>query len=111
VKKVPDDEQLEKIRMQKAQKAYGEARERAMKEEQIRSAIAQVLEPEAYSRLMFVRQNNPQLFAQAVQAIAYLQQRRQLAGRISEKQLVQLLAKIAGPRNEGSITFKRKGEE
>lgn len=109
---MPDEEeQLEKIRMQKAQKAYGEARERAAKEEQIRSAIAQMLEPDAYSRLMFVRQKNPQLFAQAVQAIAYLQQRGQVAGRISEKQLVQLLSKLAGPRSEPTITFKRKGEE
>jgi len=102
---------LEGVRRRRMQKAYEEAQARAAQEEQIRSALASMLEPEAYSRLMIVRQSNPALYAQAVQSLAYLKQAGQIQGRISEKQLLAVLSKLSSHgRHDGSITFKRKGE-
>ena len=107
-----EDQDLEQIREKKARQAYQQAQVNAQREEQIRGAIAQMLEPDAYSRLMFVRQKNPNLFAKAVQTLAYLQQGGQLQSRVTEEQIVKLLAKVAGPRKETKITFRRKaGDE
>ncbi|MFH1306921.1 MAG: DNA-binding protein [Candidatus Micrarchaeota archaeon] len=106
-----NEQELEQLRAQKAQKALEEAKKRAVQEEQIRSAIAQLLMPQAYERLMFVRQNNPELFAKAVQMIAYLRQSGKMRGRMGEGQLKEMLVKLGGKKRETKITFRRKGGE
>ncbi len=107
-----EEEGIEAVRRKKAQAAYEQAQARQQQEEQVRQAIAALLEPDAYSRLMLVRQSNPALFSQAVQSIAYLKQAGQLRARLSDAQLRAVLAKIsASTRREGSITFKRKGAD
>ena len=104
-----EEADMEALRRKKMAEAYQQAQARAQQEEQLRSALATLLEPAAYERLMLVKMSSPELFSRAVQAISYLQQARQLKGRLNEEQLRALLAKLAGARREGSITIHRKG--
>jgi DNA-binding TFAR19-related protein (PDSD5 family) len=105
-------EGIEGVRKKKLAAAYREAQKRQMAEEQIRSAMAALLEPEAYSRLMNVRMSNPEVYAQAVQSVAYLRQAGQLKARLNEAQLLSLLHRLAARNSrETSITFKRKGSD
>jgi programmed cell death protein 5 len=104
-----DEESMEALRRKKMADVYQQAQARAQQEEQLRSALAMLLEPKAYERLMLVKMSSPDLFAKAVQAISYLQQARQLKGRLNEEQMRALLVKLAGARKEGTITIHRKG--
>ncbi len=104
-----DDADMEALRRKKMEQTYQQAQNRVAQEEQLRSALGQILEPKAYERLMLVKMSSPELFAKAVQAISYLQQAGQLKSRLSEGQLRAVLAKLAGARKEGSITVMRKG--
>lgn len=104
-----DEENMEALRRKKMAEAYQQAQTRAQAEEQLRGALATLLEPAAYERFMLVKMSSPELFSRAVQAISYLQQARQLKGRLNEAQLRAILAKLAGSRKEGTITIHRKG--
>ena len=104
-----EDADMEALRRKKMEQTYAQAQNRVAQEEQLRSALGQVLEPKAYERLMLVKMSSPELFSKAVQAISYLQQAGQLKSRLSEGQLRAVLAKLAGARKEGSITIMRKG--
>jgi len=104
-------DELERLREKKAAKITADAEQKAQKEEQVRGALMQLLEPDAYSRLMFIRAQNTKLFSKAVQVIMYLAQSGQMKGRVGDAQLRALLAKMAGGAREPSITFKRKGGE
>ena len=107
-----EEADIESVRRKKMQAAYEQAQARRQQEEQVRQALVAMLEPDAYSRLMLVRQSNPNMFAQAVQSIAYLKQAGQLRARLSDGQLKAVLTKIsASTRHEGSITFKRKSAD
>lgn len=109
---MPDDEQdMQALRQKKMAEAYQQAQARAQQDEQLRSALAAMLEPAAYERLMLVKMSSPQTFAKAVQGLAYLQQAGQLKGRISEAQLRALLGKLSPQRPEPKITILRKGED
>ncbi|MFA5108880.1 MAG: DNA-binding protein [Candidatus Micrarchaeia archaeon] len=86
------------------------AQEQARMQEQIKQAAAQLLEPNAYSRLMLIAQSNPQLFTKALQSIAYLAQAGRLQGRMNDEQLKKLLLRLLPQEKETKITFARKGE-
>lgn len=105
-----EDEDLEALRRKKILEAYKEAQARAEQEERLRAALASMLEPAAYERLMLVKMSSPSTFAKAVQVLAYLQQSGQLKERLNEAQLKKLLEKMVGEKPEPTITIKRKGE-
>ena len=105
-----DEQDIQALRQKKMAEAYKQAQARAEQEDQLRSALATMLEPAAYERLMLVKMSSPQTFAKVVQGLSYLQQSGQLKGRISEAQLRGLLAKMAGSRPQSSITIKHKGD-
>ncbi len=100
---------MEALRRKKMADVYQQAQARAQQEEQLRSALATILEPAAYERLMLVKMSSPDLFSRTVQAISYLQQARKLNGRLNEAQLRAMLVKLSGTRKEGTITIHRKG--
>ena len=104
-----EEADMEALRRKKMADVYQQAQARAQQEEQLRSALATLLEPAAYERLMLVKMSSPDLFARAVQAISYLQQARKLNGRLNEQQLRALLVKLSGARKSGTITIHRKG--
>ncbi|VVB57114.1 DNA-binding protein [uncultured archaeon] len=106
-----DEQELQALRQKKMAQAQQQAEAGKQQEEQLRSALATMLEPAAYERLMLVKMSSPQTFAKAVQGLAYLQQAGQLKGRISDAQLRALLGKLSPPRPEARITIKRKGDE
>ena len=76
-------------------------------EAQLRSLLRVALEPAAYERLMNVRISNPELYAQIARVIMMLYNNKQLAEKVSEKQLRALLAKLT-ERHEGDIEIRRK---
>lgn len=102
-------DELGRLREKKRAKITADAEKKAQNEEQVRGALVQLLEPDAYSRLMFIRAQNSQLFSKAVQVIMYLAQSGQMKGRLGDAQIRALLAKMAGGARETSITIKRKG--
>ncbi|MFP3278826.1 MAG: DNA-binding protein [Candidatus Micrarchaeota archaeon] len=76
-------------------------------EEQKKTIVRQYLEPEAYERLMNVRVSNYDLYVQLLDLIISMAQTNRLPGRITEKQLIDLLAKLTA-RPEPKIEFKHK---
>jgi DNA-binding TFAR19-related protein (PDSD5 family) len=85
-------------------------------EEQILSYLrvfaAQILEPEAYSRLMIIKSKNPKLFSEIMQNLIYFMQNGQLKRKISEKELIEIAKRLLGSETkpQTKIIFKRKGE-
>ncbi len=108
---MPDEQDIQALRQKKMAEAYQQAQARAEQEEQLRSALSQMLEPAAYERLMLVKMSSPPTFAKVVQGLSYLQQAGQLKGRINDAQLKGLLGKMAGSKPEPTITIRRKGGE
>lgn len=106
-----ENESMEALRQKKMQQAYAEAQARAAKEEQLRSALAVLLEPPAYERLMRVKMSSPETFSKTVQMISYMRQNGQLPGRLGEKPLLALLQRMSAARPQTTITIRRKGEE
>ena len=104
-----EEQSMEEIRRKKMADAYQSAQNRAAQDEQLRSALGNMLEPAAYERLMLVKMSNPAAFAKVVQAIAYLQQAGQLKGRLNEAQVRALLNKMAERKPEPKITILHKG--
>ena len=76
-------------------------------EQQKRAIVRRYLEPAAYERLMNVRVSNYELYAQLLDLIISIAQTNKLRGRITDKQLVELLAKLTA-RPEPKIEFKHK---
>ncbi|MGC8662701.1 MAG: DNA-binding protein [Candidatus Micrarchaeia archaeon] len=76
-------------------------------EQQKREVVRKYLEPAAYERIMNVRVSNYELYAQLLDLIISMIQSNRLQGRISEKQLVDLLTKLT-VRPEPKIEFKHK---
>jgi programmed cell death protein 5 len=105
-----EEAELEQLRRQKMAKAQQDARAQEAQSEQLRSALAQLLEPAAYERLMLVKHSSPERFNQVVQSISYLRNAGQLKGRLNDGQLRAVLVKLSAQEHRAtSITFKRKG--
>lgn len=89
-----------------------EARKRQVaelqKEMQLREALRQILEPDAFERLMNVRMANRELYFQIAQMLLYAAQQGKLQGKIGEQELLAILNKIKSGEKEPTITFKRK---
>ena len=106
-----DEQELQALRQKKMANAQQQAQAREAQDEQLRMALAQMLEPAAYERLMLVKMSNPAAYGKAVQGLAYLQQAGQLKGRINDAQLRALLAKLVPPKPQPKITIMRPGDD
>ncbi|MGC8548017.1 MAG: DNA-binding protein [Candidatus Micrarchaeia archaeon] len=85
-----------------------EKRYRALQiEEQKKKILRQVLEPNAYERLMNVRIANPELYSQLLDLLIGLVQSNKIRGKVSDSQLKQLLVQLTA-RPEPSIQIKHK---
>jgi DNA-binding TFAR19-related protein (PDSD5 family) len=88
-----------------AEKEIKKILEKKRKEEEIKRAMAKILEGNAYERLMNVKIANYELYAAAVNSLIYLYQ---TTGRkITEKELLKLLESLT-KKKEGEIKFYRK---
>ncbi|MBU1198145.1 DNA-binding protein [Candidatus Micrarchaeota archaeon] len=94
------------------QEEYGkraeEAQHRAQQDAALKNLLRKMLEPEAYERIQNIKLSNPELYAQLIKMIAYLQQSGQLKSKVSEVQLKQIVSRILSQRKETSIRFARK---
>lgn len=103
---------MQKLREKRAQEISSKNRDEDAAAEQLRGALAKILEPEAYSRLMLVKGSNPKLFSAAVQMIVYMHQNSAIKGRVSDESLKSILLKLShGSRRETKIEFRRKNDE
>jgi|GEM_PF-4827935 DNA-binding TFAR19-related protein (PDSD5 family) len=78
----------------------------------LRVFAAQILEPEAYSRILLIKSTNPQLFISIMQNLIFLFENKKIIKKISEKDLINLASKLLQTnKNETNIIFKRKGSD
>ncbi len=77
------------------------------REQQIKSLLRQLLEPEAYERMANISISNHELYIQLANLIIQLAQSNQIAGRLTESQLVSLLNKLTY-KPEPKIEFRHK---
>ncbi|MGB9732329.1 MAG: DNA-binding protein [Candidatus Micrarchaeia archaeon] len=99
---MPEGEEDERIK-----KAIAKRLRELQIEQQKREIVRKYLEPNAYERLMNVRVSNYELYAQLLDLIISMAQSNRLPGRITDKQLVDLLTKLTA-RPEPKIEFKHK---
>lgn len=102
-----EEGEMDQARASKLRKRLAEMQKMQEAEAQIRAMLRGVLEPEAYERLMNVRISNPELYMQVAQMLITLARNKQLAGKVGEKDLRALLAKLT-ERHEGGIHIERK---
>ena len=76
-------------------------------EAQLRSVLRTAMEPEAYERLMNVRISSPELYMQVARVIVTMYSNKQLAAKVKDKELQELLARLTA-KHEGTIDIKRK---
>ncbi|MGC8652016.1 MAG: DNA-binding protein [Candidatus Micrarchaeia archaeon] len=105
---MPEGADNEDERYQKElRKRINESIRRAQIEEQTKAVMRQLLDPDAYERLMIIRSSNQELYTQLVNLIVSLVQSNKIAGKISDAQFKALLEKLT-TRREPSIEFKHK---
>ncbi|MDO8339453.1 MAG: DNA-binding protein [Candidatus Burarchaeum sp.] len=76
-------------------------------EAQLRSVLRAAMESDAYERLMNVRISSPEVYMQVARVIVTLHSNKQLAAKVSEKDLRGLLVRLT-EKHEGTIDIKRK---
>jgi programmed cell death protein 5 len=108
-----DDESLDELKrkklqelQQKIQQHEEETKIREQAELQKESILRQILEPDAKSRLTNVKLANPHLASKVEMLLLYLYQNGQLKGKVDDRQMKAILAKISGRKRK--ITIKRK---
>ncbi len=77
------------------------------KEQQIRSYIHQILDPDAYERIMNIRTSNNELYIQIVQVLINIVQSNKSMQRITEAQFVNLISRMT-QKKDTKIEFKHK---
>jgi programmed cell death protein 5 len=102
VRRLPEGEDEERLK-----KAIAKKLKEMQIEQQKREIVRKLLEPDAYERLMNVRVSNYELYAQLLDLIISMAQSNRLPGRITDKQLVDLLSKLTS-RPEPKIEFRHK---
>ena len=88
-------------------KAMSKLYKQMEQDQQVRSMLRQLLDDGAYERMMNIRVSNNELYTQLARLIVSLAQSNQIAGRITEPQLVSLLGSLTS-RPDTKIEFKHK---
>jgi len=99
------EEELEYAR--RLRKKIAEMQRAQEAERQIKAALRTILEPQAYERMMNVKIANPEKYMQVASTLMQLYNAKRIQARISEEQLLRLLAQISESRDT-SITIHRK---
>lgn len=102
-----EESDVEQARNAKLRKRYAELQRAQQAEAQLRGLLREVLEPSAYERFMNVRLSNPELYMKVSQLLVQLHMQKQLAGKVGEKELHALLAKLT-QRRETEFKISRK---
>lgn len=89
------------------QKAISRMYKQAQQEQQIKALMRQILDAQAYERMMNIKASNGELYMQLAQVMISLVQSRQVNGLISEQQFLSILRKVM-PRHEPKVEFKHK---
>lgn len=76
-------------------------------EQQKKEMMRQLLDSNAYERLMNIRISNPELYNQIINVVVSLAQTNRLHGKMTEAQLLSILEKVT-VRKEPTIDFKHK---
>ena len=76
-------------------------------EAQKKYLLKHMVDQKAYERLMNVRLANPQLYDQVIGVLISLYKAGRIQGKVSEAQIIQLLAKMSEGKREPTITIKR----
>ncbi len=76
-------------------------------EEKIKSLMRQLLDPDAYERMMNIKASNEDLYMQFASLLVQLVQSNQIRGRITDEQLKGLLSRFTA-RHEPTINIKHK---
>jgi len=97
-----DDAEQEKLR-----KTVVKRMKELQLEQQKREIVRRYLEPAAYERLMNVRVSNYEFYAQLLDLIISMVQSNRITGRLTEGQLVSILAKLTS-KPEPTIEFRHK---
>ncbi len=87
-----------------------EQNKKAQQEIMIRRMLVQVLQPQAYERLMMIKAQNTQTYQIVVQTIVSLAQRGRIQDKIDEQQLRDMIMRIYAQKPQTKIEFRRKGE-
>jgi len=85
------------------EKAYRQLQQ----EQQIKELMHQLLDSNAYERLMNIKVSNKQLYMQLANIVLSLAQSQQIAGKLTDAQLVSILNKLT-TKKESKIEFKHK---
>ena len=102
-----DDEEDGSKREELLRQRLAEMQKMQQAEAQLRSILRVAMEPEAYERFMNVRIANPELYAQIARIIVTLYSNKQLSGKVGDKELRALLAKLTA-KHRGNISIRRK---
>ncbi|MFA6036078.1 MAG: DNA-binding protein [Candidatus Micrarchaeia archaeon] len=102
-----DEQDADQARNAKLRKRYADLQRAQQAEAQLRGLLQEVLEPPAYERFMNVRLSNPELYMKVSQMLVQLHMQKQLTGKVSEKDLRALLAKLT-ERREPEFKISRK---
>lgn len=89
------------------QKLYEKKMQQMQLEMQKKELLRRMLSDEAYERMGNVRIASPELYEKVVSSLAYIAQSGKAMARITDGQLVSLLAKMTEKR-ETSIEFRHK---
>ncbi|ASI14205.1 PDCD5 family DNA-binding protein [Candidatus Mancarchaeum acidiphilum] len=89
------------------QKAMEKLYRKAQEEEKIKSLMRQLLDPDAYERMMNIKASNGDLYMQFANLLIQLVQANQIKGRISDSQLRSLLERLTS-RPDPKINIKHK---
>ncbi|MCL4387648.1 DNA-binding protein [Candidatus Marsarchaeota archaeon] len=90
-----------------AKKALAKVYREMQREQQVKSMLRQLLEPNAYERIMNISVSNHELYMQLSNLIVQLAQSNQVSGKITDTQLVSLLNRLTY-KPEPKIEFKHK---
>ena len=101
---MPEGEEYDQKELRKR---YAAAIRKMQEEQQRKELLKQVLDPEAYTRMMNIKASNEQLYAQLANLVISVVQQNRIGGKISEQQLVALLQRLTY-RPGTKIDFKHK---
>ncbi|MCL5679757.1 MAG: DNA-binding protein [Candidatus Marsarchaeota archaeon] len=90
-----------------AKRALAKMYKEMQREQQVKSLLRQLLDPDAYERIMNISVSNHDLYLQLSNLIVQLAQSNQISGKVSDKQLVSLLNRLTY-KPEPKIEFKHK---
>ncbi len=89
------------------QRALERLYRKAQEEEKIKSLMRQLLDPDAYERMMNIKASNEDLYMQFANLLIQLVQANQIKGKISDPQLKGLLERLTN-RPDTKINIKHK---